>query len=424
MTRYKAEAFDVWQYLCGQTYEPLIRWRIDISGRIDEETLMRAITLSLETIPLIGCCFDGSGRKPYWVDKGFTGKDMVRVVEVDGDAEAEIIRVLSSGIDAETEPQLKIGIVRAPEGDTMCIAISHLVCDGTGFKDYLSLVADIYTRLKSGQTVPAPQRYPRSTRPLYKRTGWLERIRLLRAPQPVREYSLKDQIGVDFNTGETTPYLEYRTLSPRDFAAFKTFAVAHRATVNDALMAVFARAFCRETTTTHLAFTSTIDFRRFIPPGVPYGITNYAGNCVCGIAIDPREPLEATFAKISSQMQEYKIGKISLQQVIGWDLAVRFISFAKLKKGFTRQVPASMVAFTNPGILDTAGLDFDGAPIRSAYMTASIKPRPYFQVLASTFEGACTLTCNVYGSQQEQQFADRVLDDIVREISEPKENLP
>ena len=416
--RYKPESFDIWEYLCGKMYEPLIRCRIDFQGRIDEEALMRAITLSLGTIPQMGCCFDGSGRKPRWVDKGFTGTDMVRVIEADDNPDDEIFHALSSIIDVESEPQLKIGIVRTPGGDTMCVVVSHLVCDTAGFKDYLFLVADIYTRLRHGRQLPEPHRYQRSTKPLYTETNWLERMQILRTPEPVHEFSLADETGVDFHTGETMPFMEYRTLSPDVFSALKTFASAHQATVNDSLMALFARAFCRETGTDHLAFTSTIDFRRFIPPGIPYGITNYAGNCACSISIDRGEPPEATFAKISSQMQAYKTGKYSLRGAISWDVAVRLFSFARLKENFTKYAPVPIVAFTNLGILDPAELDFDGASIRSAYLTASIKPRPYFQLTASTFEGSCTLCCNVYGSPQEQQFADRVLDDIAGEITE------
>ena len=422
--RYKAESFDIWQYLCGMVYDPLMRCKIDFSGRVDEETLKHAITESLATIPLMGCCFEGSGRKPYWVDRGFTGEDMVQVVEAGSDTDDEIVRAYSSRIDIEHEPQLKIIIVRTRDGDTMCVIATHLVCDGMGYKEYLHLVADLYTKLRHGEPLPAPRRYRRDTKPLYAQTGFLERLRILRTPQPSSQHELKDQRGVDFHSGESTTFLESRTVSPEDFASFRAFVRANGATVNDGLQALFARAFCRESGTTHMAFTSTIDLRRFIPPGVTYGLTNYAGNCSCAIPVQPGDSLPHTMAEISSQMQMYKSGKYSLRGAIGCDVAVSIFSFTWLKKHHAAVLALPAVAFTNVGILEAADLDFDHVPIRSVSMMGSIKPRPYVQLSASTFEGACTLNCNIYGSQEERLFVDRMLDAMVDEISALPTSVP
>ena len=415
--RYRAENFDVWQYLCGMTYEPMIRLRIDFGGMIDEERLKRAVTKSMGTIPMMGCCFEGEGRKPYWVDKGFSGEDMVRVREVGTDAEAEILDAYASRIDVGAEPQLKMNIVRTPDGDTLCAVLSHLVCDATGFKQYVHLVADIYTALAQGEQPPTPHRYPRRTKPLYTNTGFWERMKILRSPEPAHDYALADQPGIDFHGSEQDTYMEYRTLSTGEFASLRGFAKAHGGTLNDALMALFARAYCRETGTDHIAFTSTIDWRRYIPPEVPYGITNYAGNCSCGIPVKPGESLEATLARITQQMSVYKTGKLPLQSALAWDWAMRVFPYSLVKSKFTTAAPMARVSFTNLGILDPDKWDFDGLPIRTASMTASIKPRPYLQLTASTFDGTCTLSCNIDGSEQERTFVDRMLDDIVRDAS-------
>jgi NRPS condensation-like uncharacterized protein len=63
------------------------------------------------------------------VEKNFTGKDMVRVLEADDNAEEQIMGLLSSGIDFAKEPQIKVFLVSRPEGDTLCVIISHIVCD-------------------------------------------------------------------------------------------------------------------------------------------------------------------------------------------------------------------------------------------------------------------------------------------------------
>jgi NRPS condensation-like uncharacterized protein len=58
--KYKVEIFDTWEQLCTLVCDSVIRCRIDFEGRIDQDRLIQAITLSIRTIPHIGCCFDDS----------------------------------------------------------------------------------------------------------------------------------------------------------------------------------------------------------------------------------------------------------------------------------------------------------------------------------------------------------------------------
>lgn len=132
--RYKTEVFDLWQHLCRDVYDPLIRCRIDFEGFVDEEILRRAVTVSIKTIPMIGLCFGGGRFRPRWTDKGFTGSDIVSVIESALNPEKDILKYLSGVIDFPNEPQLKIFVVRRAEGDTLCVIISHIACDGAGFK--------------------------------------------------------------------------------------------------------------------------------------------------------------------------------------------------------------------------------------------------------------------------------------------------
>jgi NRPS condensation-like uncharacterized protein len=116
-------------------------------------------------------------------------------------------------------------------------------------------------------------------------------------------------------------------------------------------------------------------------------------------------------------MRLYTEGKYVLGEALEWDLAVRFMPYTFWKKNFPRLLPIAPVTFSNIGILAWSDMNFDGMPIRFAYMTGAIRLRPYLQLTISTFEGACTLACNIYGSQEERQFVDTLLGDIVREMS-------
>jgi NRPS condensation-like uncharacterized protein len=133
VNKYRVEIFDIWQYLCQTVYEPLIRCRIDFSNHIDENRLKKAVTLSLDAVPLINACFDGRSFRPRWIKRSFTGCDIVHVVEADLDTNKQIISLFSSNIDFAAEPQLKIHLIKKPDGDTACVIINHMICDGAGF---------------------------------------------------------------------------------------------------------------------------------------------------------------------------------------------------------------------------------------------------------------------------------------------------
>ena len=391
--KYKVETFDRWQYLCGKSYQydPLIRCRIDFDGHIDADLLIRAITLSLQTIPLIGLCFDGGGLKPRWVDKGFSGKDIVRIVGAPKNADSLILQCFSDNIDFAAEPQLKVFVIREDEKDTLCVTISHIVCDGAGFKRYLYLVSDLYTKLQSGDRLPTQSFEPRGTKPLFAGVGLKEKIHILRSDMGAY-ITAENQVqkGIDLGSGEALVYMKRRILSKAHFFALKAYAKAHGTTLNDGLMALFARAFCKGTGAERVMIPSTMDLRKLIPPDKSYGITNYSSGCMCDISVDADDTLAATIQQVSEQMRIHKTGNVILKSVLLWNIFARF-PYPTLKRLYPKIIKQPIVSYTNLGIIDAKLLKFGDLTIREAYLTPAIKPRPYFQLNVSTYDNRCTL---------------------------------
>jgi len=414
---YKVEAFDIWQNLCKAVYEPLIRCKIDFSARIDVNTLIQAVTLSIQAVPLIGCCFDDSLNRPRWVEKSFTGRDMVRVIEAEDNVNEQITRLFSANIDFSKEPQMKVSLIRRANGDTLCVIISHIVCDGTGFKQYLYLLSKLYTNLKNNVEIPFPTLYPRGLQPLFTDIGLREKLRILCSRYDAYDSAnKKDQQGVCFEENNREPHMEIRGISKEDFERLKSLARINNATVNDSLMALFARAFCKNTGIKKIMLPSTIDLRKFISAGVNFGISNYASNCMCRISVETEDSLTDTLKQVSEQMQMHKAGNSILKSVLLWAIAVHLLPYGLLKRNFTKLVTLPTISFTNLGILDQSLLHFDNLVVESVYLTASVKPSPYFQIAASTYNDCCTLSCNFYGSDSDKIWVASLLDDICAEI--------
>lgn len=409
--KYRTEPFDLWQYLCTSVYEPLIRCRIDFDGFINEDVLTQAVTASRKTIPLIGCGFT-AGQKYGWTDKRFTGEDIVSVVKAESDKELIILKCLSADIDFAEGPQLKIFIVKKSDGDTVCVVISHLICDAAGFKQYLYLLSKLYTQLINHKTELAPDFLPRGLEPLFKGLSFGERLKILSSNFQVYKIDNEpDQQGIDFKEGASITAIERLTLTEDVFKKLKGFTKENNATINDGLMTLFARSFCKNTGSEKVMFPATMDLRKFIPDGQEYGITNYSSNCMCRFSVKPHDALTDTLAQASKQMSVYKSSKdvlkpfIQLNQVSGLPLFL-------VKQVLHQSVMQSAITFTNLGIIDINALNFDNTKIKDVYLTASIKPRPYLQLTASTYNGRCTLGCNIYGSEKDKMFVIGLLNDI------------
>ena len=417
--QYHVETFDIWTHLCGQSYHytPLIRCRMDFSGHLDMGALTHAVNLSLQTIPLVGCYFDAESSRPHWVER-FSGEEMVTAVEAQTDAEEVVARCMSADRDcAAPAPSFHLTVVKKSSGDTLVAIISHIVCDGAGFKRYLYLLSELYTKLQAGETPLVPAFDARGTRPLFAGMDFREKMKIWRAGMGSYIAHNQSQLGVDFNVGENETFMEKRTLSREAFSALQAFSKARGATVNDGLMALFARAFCRNTGTNHILLPSTMDLRKFIPPGVTCGFSNYSSGCMCYISVEPDDSLSATLSSVSEQMRAYKSGNTILKSVLVWNLVARLIPYPCLKRIYSKIVKQPIISYSNLGILDADKLRFGALSPEDAYLTPAIKPRPYLQLNASTYDGRCTLSCNLYGSRADGEFACRLLDNMYQETA-------
>ena len=83
--RYKAQAFDILQYFYGTAHEPVIHCRIRCAGTVDASILKKAVTLSMDAVPLIRCCFDDASCRPRWLERPFSGEDVVHAVDAGSD---------------------------------------------------------------------------------------------------------------------------------------------------------------------------------------------------------------------------------------------------------------------------------------------------------------------------------------------------
>lgn len=122
--------------------------------------------------------------------------------------------------------------------------------------------------------------------------------------------------------------------------------------------------------------------------------------------------------QVSKQMKQQKSGNECLKPVMMLEIAMNIIPFHTMSKLFNKVFTIPVVSFTNLGVIDKNLLNFGSEKIKYAYLTGAVKYVPYFQISVSTYDDVCTLSCNLYGTEEDRKSIDEFLTDVKEELME------
>lgn len=65
----------------------------------------------------------------------------------------QVLERLKQPVDLYQGPQIRITILRSATRDTICVVMNHMLCDGMAFKEYLYLLAELYSNIAQHKLV-------------------------------------------------------------------------------------------------------------------------------------------------------------------------------------------------------------------------------------------------------------------------------
>lgn len=410
----KAQPFDCMQYFYGAAQEPRIRCLILFKEHISETALKRAVDLSIGAVPQIGCIFDE--RCNCWREHGFTAEDIVHLIQTPQEDESTAFQYLLTGIGHTCEPQVKILLLRGKTRDTLCVVINHMVCDGAGFKEYLYLLGSLYSQCEKDAG------FDKKPEPFGKRN----------LNQLLQNLSLKDKLNIVFSKSDsgkpdpamvmpikgnpTNPMIVLSSIGKEQLEAIHRYAKSRRASINDVLLAAYLRVLRRATGCEKITVPCPVDLRKYKKAGQRCGICNLTSNYFCSAEIPPDEAFDDTLRKVSDQMRAQKAGNACLKGPMLYHMMFHMLPFKTAQKLFYKISPVPVTSYTNLGVLDDVKLRFGNCVIEDAFISTAVKKAPYFQLSVSTWQGRCTLTSSLYGSDADRELISSFLNQIVREI--------
>jgi NRPS condensation-like uncharacterized protein len=364
--------------------DALIRAVITLDGRTDPAILRRALRLLLDAEPIAGCRLVEGKRRPY--AERTPNLDAVEVLTIfdlpdRAAVEEALARWSLAPLDAHDGPLVRAALFRpADGGDTLCLKLQHLLCDGGGALDLLYELAAVYAALERNAAYrPTPNvRGDRGYWQIVRRLS----LRELREALRQRPFPWMMMDGSTWSLplppGEGPGALVARELPAGRLATGRAYARAHGATVNDVFLAAWYRAIYRlvqPPAGTRLVVMTHVNHRRHLPNRQAGGLANLSQMTPTSIGAELGDTLADTVARVHAEMERVK----AIPPMLAMQLQMALLSPARLQRQMQRRMSKMPrrtrrglpPLFNNVGAVDPARLAL-GAPATNAYLTACL----------------------------------------------------
>lgn len=418
--RFPATAQDLFNYLGRMWHDGQIRCVVHFASRVDAVRMARAVRLTLDAEPVLGCRLVEQRWRPYWQRRPDLDTLPLCPVITGDDVDAEMWRFLAAPVDPTEGPLAHLRLFR-DRRDTLCVKLDHAGGDGAGAMQYLGLLATTYRSLTAdpGDRPPAPGGASRGQGQVFRRVGPLG---LLRSLEGLR-FSAESQRLPGYGRDSSGRAIALRRVGAGRVQALRRYGRERQAKFNDLLVAAMYRAlFARLETRPgeRCQLSLPVNLRRYLPPDRPVPVANLSGGNVYTLAYVPGEHFEQTLTRVVQSSQRFKaavpgLAGATMAEVmfapgfaVGRSLLHRFIG---------REMAAGHIGpfLSNVGIIDEQFIDF-GVPIADAFGLGLISFPPNLNVAASTFRGILTLTSGYCPTAITPEVVEGFLDDIIREL--------
>ncbi len=398
-----------------------IQMVISFDQHLDSDILKRAIRLSMDVEPILGCRFVEDDKQPYW--QRFEHLDNMPWFEFTLDAkQQEAVERFLIGQFYVPGQLLNIRLIRTGSVDTLCVKICHACSDAGGLKQYLGLLSDIYSELLVNPGFkPVPNIQGRRDQRHYFEALGINDPMSLFDPQnqpppatwafPYHELE-KRQINVAL-----------RRISNENFERLIAFGKAHETTVNTILLTAFSRSLfelIKPPLGEEMGVGMTMDLRQTFKDNPNQAISNLSVTMEPRIARLDNEPFQETLRRLSLSIADLKNARADLRGAIGIEVfqAVEFPQCLGIIQAVWQQMietGKSTPTLSNMGIISP--VQFGKITSRDAYLVTPAIAPPGVLMAASTYNKTLTLEASYHEPAHKKEEIESCLELMEKELS-------
>ena len=377
--KYKANEMDLLEGMSLPDYQPYLCFQFRIHGSIDQHRLYHALCACIEKIPQLACRYDPK-RNCWYPIPDLKEAMLLKQVDI----------IDFSSWDLTSSPQLQIQLKRKEKETMMAIGISHILTDGNGAMQLLSLLCAAYrgeslasiANVRNLISIPLKQR----------------RQKEKRMPASLMTYEIAKE-------GKKQKVC----VNGIKIADIKKAAAHQKATVNDMLLCAYLQTLHVISGQTTITVPCPVNLRPFLRTCPKQTIANFTGDYRVTVNNLDQKMWTQILKEVHEQMLEERRCNHDIPLIKLLHYCYRLLPLCLGRKVASCGYHSPAISFTNLGVLDHEQIDFDDCKILQAFMVTRPRHYPSIQISASTYREECTFTCHVVGSEADIAQAEQLL---------------
>ena len=420
-----ANGHDIYNYVARfgiANYQ--IQTVLELDGKLDYEKLRQAVRLSVDAAPVFGCRFV-ENEPPYW--KRLENLDNTPFCSFEETAKADdaILRFLEAPLDMDKDPMVKLKLIRSHSYDTLCIKVNHACTDGTGTKEYICLLSEIYNTIENNEIfTPHPVKRSRNDQDrLFRELG-------IEDPDTAWDGSLdipQTLWSFPWHTGKPHIARVASCKLPEGYIdQMYKYGKLNCATINDILLTAYYRAMFEMSQPEPgipMDISITVDLRRYLPDKKTEDIRCFSGGLNTKLPKVLNEPFSGTLARVVSMTSEIKKGTPGLQSAVGLERVEKAkfhetVPFYQAAGQCLGYLDKCSPVLSNLGFLDKSLYKFGSRHVIDAYVVPPAVSAPGVLICIGTYNEVITIATSYYSNQVDSDVIDTLLKLIKKELLE------
>ncbi|MCP4109593.1 MAG: hypothetical protein GY749_29410 [Desulfobacteraceae bacterium] len=424
--RFRAVRADRNSYWTSSVHDSLMHCIITFDSHIDKERMARAVRLSLDAEPVLGCRYVINQGQEYW--ERLDNLDIIELCELKEttNTDQETVQFLTARIDACKDPQVKIKILRS-ETDTLCIKVNHVGVDSGGVKEYAYLLGSIYRGLADnlGYRPEINLSGTRSFQQVSRLFGFSDKLRITRTYFHDTKNHLfpRNYWATPLVKGDPSDrtFIIHR-IGTEQFRAIRAYASRHGATIDDVMLAAYYRALFKLMNPNPgipLRLVIVTDLRQHLPTGKGKAICILSGGVYLNIGQKLGSDLDDTTILVRDQMRlkKHHLGLANqFFAMFNW-IPSSWATWMSRQMRKLTMFAHHPPAWTNMEDIDIEHLAFGNtAKVTDAFLTAPVLFFPVLFIGISRFGESLTMTVGYCGTMVNTPIVERILNGIESEL--------
>jgi NRPS condensation-like uncharacterized protein len=410
---------DIFNYLAADSAsDHQLHMVLTFNGQLSQNLLAKALRKTMDIEPVLGCRFVEHPKAAYFKPRADLDTLDLCPVCVTEYPDTELRNFIALSIDSQKDPLVQAKIFRTQNKDILCLKLDHTVSDGGGLKEYMYLLAKVYTHLCSHSAYPvseSPSR--RDAARVLNNLGIADPLKAWQPPMspPAPAWSFP---ATQYKHQQ--PAFSMRQLTKEQLPALKVFAKNHAATINDILLTAYYRALFKITATPEDSpqpISVSADLRRYTPDKAI--ISNISSSLNTLLSNHTEEAFVDTFKRVTKITAELKQKNAIIPTALFFEFlgSLNFSEVKKFHENISQQnhkVNTIPPFFSNVGIINP--VSFGEYTALEGYIVTPAMFAPLFMLGASTYNNVLTIIVNYYTSDTKSELIQTLLDSIVMDL--------